>query len=274
MALSTSFGGTLDSISLDQLTLLLDDTTATGSLRLSNAEAVSAGFELALDSVNLDRYLAPQSQGEGSGTGSTEGTLIPVELLRDLDAQGQVQIEELQLSGLQLTDLRLSMNASDGRVELSPVSTALYRGTLDASANLSVAGTQPVASLDVNLSQVDLEPLMFDFMDASYISGRGNVSLALSGSGADSTAIQRSLSGNGSLQLQDGVLRGVDVASVLRQLETMIRSRRPGNLERGDQTAFESFSGTLTINDGVIATNDLLILSPGFQVTGGGYCER
>ncbi len=270
MALSSSFAGTLDSVTLEELTLSLDDTTVTGSVQVSNAEAVSASFELALDSFNLDRYLAPQNRDSASGAGSTEGTEIPVELLHNLDVQGQVQIQRLLLSGLQLTDLRLSMNASDGLVELAPVSTALYGGTLDASASLSVKGSQPLASLDIDLNEVDLEPLMFDFMDASYISGRGNVSLALNGSGADSSAIQRSLSGSGSLQLQDGVLRGVDVASVLRQLETMIRSRQPGNLERGDQTAFESFSGTLTIDDGVIATNDLLILSPGFQVTGRG----
>ncbi|MBT8147982.1 MAG: AsmA-like C-terminal region-containing protein, partial [Gammaproteobacteria bacterium] len=100
--------------------------------------------------------------------------------------------------------------------------------------------------------------------------GRGNVRLAVNGSGSDSNAIQRSLNGSGNVELQDGVFRGVDVAGVLRQLETMIRSRQPGSLQRGEQTAFESFSSTLAINSGVISTDDLLIQSPGFQVTGRG----
>ena len=158
--------------------------------------------------------------------------------MRNLDLERQLQIGQLVVSGLQASDLQVGVNASEGEIELAPVSTVLYRGTLDASATISVSGPEPVASLDIDLNQVDLEPLLLDLMDASYLSGRGNVRLAVNGSGSDSTAIQQSLNGNGSIELEDGVLKGVDVASVLRQLETMIRSRRPGSLARGEQTAF------------------------------------
>ena len=275
MALSSSFEGSLlegslDSVSLEDFSLLLDDTTVTGTMVLSNEEKISAGIELTVDRLNADRYLAPASQDAGAATASSTEAEIPVEQLRNLDLQGEVQVGQLVLSGLQLSELQLSMNVSDGVAELSPATTNLYQGTLDASATLSVTGAEPVASLDVGLSQVNLEPLLLDFMDASYVSGRGNVRLAVSGTGSNSTLIQQSLNGNGSIQLEDGVLRGVDVAGVLRQLETMIRSRQPGSLARGEQTAFESFSATLEINNGAINTDDLLILSPGFRVAGQG----
>jgi len=270
MAMSSLIEGSLDSLSLEEFSLLLDDTAVTGTMLLSINEKIAAGFELAVSTINVDRYLAPESQEGGSAAEPAKGTEIPVEQLRNLDIEGQVQIGQFVLSGLQLSETQLSMNVSDGIVELSPLTTSLYRGTLDASASLSVAGAEPVASIDIDLRQVDLEPLLFDLMDASYVSGRGNVRLVVNGSGFNSTAIQQSLNGNGSVQLEDGVLKGVDVAAVLRQVETMIRSRQPGSLERGAQTAFESFSSTLAINNGVISSNDLLILSPGFQVTGQG----
>ncbi len=88
--------------------------------------------------------------------------------------------------------------------------------------------------------------------------------------GSDTLSLRQGLTGTGHVNLEDGVLRGVDVASVLTQLETMLRSRRAGQFTRGEQTAFDSFTATLLFDNGVINSNDLLIKSPGFQVTGRG----
>src|SRR5690606_6796604 len=81
---------------------------------------------------------------------------------------------------------------------------------------------------------------------------------------------KRSLSGDGSIALENGVLNGVDVSRVLTQLETILRSRRVAEIQRGQQTPFDTFTATLAINNGVIASNNLLLRSPGFQVTGSG----
>jgi AsmA protein len=162
------------------------------------------------------------------------------------------------------------VDAANGQLSLAPVSTNLYEGAFEGAVRLSVAEATPVARIEADLQRVNLEPLLADLMDASYVTGRGNVQLALTGRGEDADAIKRSLGGNGRIQLEDGILRGVDVAGVLTQLETMIRSRRPGNLQRGEQTAFDTFGASLAVQDGVITTNDLMIKSPGFQVAGRG----
>jgi len=50
----------------------------------------------------------------------------------------------------------------------------------------------------------------------------------------------------------------------------MIRSRQLANIPQGGQTPFESFAATLAVDNGVVASNDLLIKAPGWQVNGAG----
>ena len=107
-------------------------------------------------------------------------------------------------------------------------------------------------------------------MDASYVSGSGDIQLSLSGRGSDTATIKRNLNGNGSLALQDGVLEGVDVGSVLNQVEAMIREQRPRTIVRGERTPFDNFTATIKVNNGIVTSNDLLIESSGFDVSGRG----
>jgi hypothetical protein len=50
----------------------------------------------------------------------------------------------------------------------------------------------------------------------------------------------------------------------------MIESKRPMEIDRGVETPFDTFTSTLDINNGVIASNDLMIKAPGLQVAGKG----
>jgi AsmA protein len=120
------------------------------------------------------------------------------------------------------------------------------------------------------LSSINLGPLLQDFMDATYLTGTGNIQLGLTGQGADITSIKRNLNGSGSIALEDGVLTGVDVGAVLGSIETMIRGKRVVALPEGGETPFNNFSSTLAIQNGIVNSNDLLIEAPGWKVNGAG----
>lgn len=262
--------GSTNRIALEELRLVLDDTSLTGNLSIDSVDPPSAGFALEIDRFDADRYLPPaQTQAATAPGGDAPGEL-PVEQLRELTLLGELQVGELTVAGLNLQGVSLTVNATGGDLNLAPLAAELYRGSFEGAAELSVNGPEPRVSLDANLRGVDLEPLLADLLDATYLTGRGTVRLNLQGTGTDREALQRTLNGNGWLELENGVLNGVDVAAVLRQLETMIRRRQAAVLERGSQTAFDSFSGTLSIVNGVVTTNDILIQSPGFRVSGRG----
>ena len=272
LALSSNFSASADNMQLDNLTLALDDSTITGNLTLAGLDndlvPPASTFDLSVTSLNLDRYLEPEE--ESSVNNSVGNTPLPVDTLRNLNLKGQVRVEHLTYSNLNLDNLSLAINASDGELALAPINANLYQGSYTGDIRLSTGGSIPVASLDTRLENIYLAPLLRDFMDASYVSGTGDIRLNLAGRGEDTATIKRNLNGTGSMALHDGILEGVDVGSVLAQVETMIREQRPANIVRGERTPFDTFSASVEVQNGIVTTDDLLIESSGFDVSGRG----
>jgi len=268
----SDFSGSTDSLNLSNLDATLDDSRFAGELTLTEISTSIAtpdtNFALDVSTINLDRYLAPESESlEFDDIGNTE---LPVDTLRTLNIDGNINVGQLTYSGLKLENITLAINASDGQLTLGPITADLYEGSYSGDIRLSVSNDIPVASVDTSLTAINLAPLLQDFIDATYVSGTGNINLSLAGRGADTATIKRNLNGTGSLDLQDGVLQGVDVGSVLEQVERMIREQRPGTIARGQQTLFEHFSANINVESGIVSTNDLLIESSGFDVSGSG----
>jgi AsmA protein len=272
LAVNSDFSGTTDSLNLSSLDLTLDDSRFTGELALAgittSTTTPDTKFNLDVTAINLDRYLAPESENlESNDIGNTE---LPIDTLRTLNVDGNINVGQLTYSGLNLQNLSLAINAGEGLLALAPITAELYQGSYSGDIRLSVSNDIPVASVDTSLTAINLAPLLQDFMDASYVSGTGNISLSLTGRGTDTATIKRNLNGTGALGLQDGVLQGVDVGSVLEQVERMIREQRPGTIARGQETPFETFSANINVENGIVSTNDLLIESSGFDVSGSG----
>lgn len=269
VAAEADFVGTANSFNLNRLAMQLDDTTINGSVKLNDLTTMSGSFDIDIDTINADRYLPPPSETT-TAADTGEASPLPVDDLRKLNVEGSLDIKQLTISGLQMSDISVPLKAADGVIALSPLKANLYEGSFNGDINLNVTGAESVAKVNTTLTSINLAPLMKDFMDSTYVSGKGNIELALESRGNDSKTIKRNINGSGKLALTDGVLTGVDVGGSLTAVETMIRSRQLVNPPQGGQTPFENFSATLAIANGVVSSNDLLIKAPGWQLTGAG----
>jgi AsmA protein len=267
------FKGTGNSFGLDDFNLKLDDSQLTGMVDLRDLNTMAGSFKLDIDTIDVDRYLAPPAQGDASAAApSASGDdPLPVDSLKSLNVQGELNAGQFAISGLRLQDILVRINAANGDVALNPINATLYEGKFAGNIHLNVAGAEPMATVDTTLTGIDMAPLLKDFMDSTYLSGRGNVQLALTGRGASVNAIKRSLNGSGKIDLTDGVLNGIDVGDTLARVETMIRNRQLMQLnQQGGQTPFETFAATLAVQNGVVSTNDLTIAAPQWGITGNG----
>ena len=269
VGLQTRFRGSLDGIAAEELQLLLDDTTLEGNFSVENFEAPRIRFALNIDEINADRYL-PEPLDDAPPADTEEEVELPVDLLRGLNVEGNLDIARLTIMGLRLQNLSARANGANGELALSPLSMDLYRGRYEGNLALNVANELPQLSFDSTLNNVALEPLLVDFMDATFLTGTSDIRLELESSGPTVDSLIRNLNGSGNMAVSDGVLRGVNIGATLAQIEAMIRSQRLGSLNRGEETRFDQFSASLNITDGAIRSNDLEIRAPGFRVTGNG----
>ncbi len=268
VAFTSAFTGTSNSLNVDNLALTLDQSKLTGSLALTDLATMSGRFTVNIDSIDADRYLNPTVEETTAEPAPAEP--LPVDTLKTLNIQGAVNIGQLTISGLHMNDIVVELSAANGKIALNPIRANLYQGSFAGDIGLDVTGAEPVATVNTQLSTIALGPMVMDFMDANYLIGTGNITLALTGRGIDSTAIKSSLTGIGELGVTDGVLQGVDVDAVLRTVETMIRNQRVQPLPQGGTTAFEQFAGALAIDKGVVGSNNLAIKAKGWNVMGTG----
>jgi len=95
-------------ISLQAMTLELDDSTMVGSMSLPMSESGTLRFDLNVDAINLDGYMAPTEEGIGAAETEDSGDIeIPVDMIRALNASGSFKIDRALLSGMEFTNLQL-----------------------------------------------------------------------------------------------------------------------------------------------------------------------
>ena len=275
VSLSTAFDGSANHINVSKLALALDKTRLDGTASVTDFANPAIQFGINIDQINADSYLPPppqdgQSQPITPETAAGAAANLPIETLRSLNAKGDLKVGQLVISKAKMSDIVLTLNAKDGKINLAPVTANLYQGTYSGDISLEAAGEFPVISFKSALQGVQTEPLMTDFTGSSNVSGSGNIELVVTATGADTNALKRTLSGNGKIALENGLLRGVDVAKVLEQVEIMTESKRPMEIDRGIETPFDTFNSTLEITNGVVASNDLMIKAAGIQIFGKG----
>jgi AsmA protein len=277
LALNGSYSLKPQTIGLD-FSAKLDESTVKGKLGIGRGEQASYDFDLNVDKINLDRYLAssgkkPEAAKKDPSSDKPQPKKeedAPVDLsgLKGLNAKGQLQIGALQVQGLKLANLKTEVRAAQGRAEIGPHSASLYEGSL--SGNLGLDGNANRIALKETLSGIAVGPLLRDFAQQDRLEGKGNLTLDVTGSGATVNTIKRSLAGNAKLQLRDGAIKGINIGELLRKARSALGSQSGQATDAKDRTDFSELSASFTIKNGVAHNEDLEIKAPLFRIGGAG----
>ena len=261
-----------ESIDLSGLKLVLDDTTFTGSLSVPRSSRGTYRFDLAANSIDVNRYMAPPSEDSGGAAGDAESAPveIPVDLIRPINMRGSLKLSEALLGGLKFENVVLSLNATNGKLRLHPVSATLFEGTYNGDVNINVAGDTPVISVDEKVSDVQLKPLAAAMFAQDNINGAISGAFKLTGRGDDLAKIQRSLGGNMSFELKDGAWEGTDIWYELRRARALLKGEAAPEARKPPRTEFSAVTATGVVTDGVFRNEDLLAQLPFMRLTGNG----
>jgi len=261
-------------ISLQAMTLELDDSTMVGSLSLPLSESGTLRFDLNVDAINLDGYMAPTDGGIAAADAGDSGDIeIPVDMIRALNASGSFKIDRALLSGMEFTNLQLGLNSANGRLRLYPLSAELYDGTYNGDVQINAANDIPSISVNEKISGVNLASLAKSMFDQDNITGLINGSFVLSGRGQSVADIRQDLDGNMAFELVDGAWEGTDVWHELRAARAMFRQEPAPEPRLPARTEFTTVRASGTVTDGIFENNDLLAELPFLQITGSGIVD-
>lgn len=275
LTVDTAFSATTKSAALSELKILLDDTALTGKLAVEDFARQSLRFDLAVDAINLDRYLPPPSQTPPPTAGSAAvGTAeLPMELLRALDVAGNFRIGKLTASNLTSEEVRITVNAKGGRIRIHPASARLYGGSYSGDIGLDATGTEPAYALNEKLEKVQVGPLLKDLMGDDKLLGTANLEARLTARGNGPDAIRKTLSGKAAFTFTDGMVKGINVAQLLREASAKLKGEPVPKSDEANATDFSALGGSFTINNGVVDNRDLDARSPLLRVQGAGTAD-
>ena len=259
---------------LNNLKLQLDQSTLTGSAGMSG-QAVE--FALKLDQIDADRYLpppaarnpvAPQPSGK---PGEGDNAPLPLGKLDGFSAGGTLDIGKLKLKNLNLANAQFKLEAVKGAQKNINLGASLYGGTL-ASATRLGPGARPTLAQTLKLNSISAGPLLLDFMGKDYVSGTGNVAMDVTSAGGTVAELKRALNGNVSFALQNGAVKGFNLAQILRQGQALYGGQQPEQ-GGGQQTDFSSLSASGKITNGILRSDDLAAASPLLRLSGAGQVD-
>ena len=280
LALNGRYALKPESVALD-FTAKLDESTIKGKAAMARAKVAAYDFDLNIDKLNLDRYLAssekkqekPQEKKDepAKPAPKDKDADAPVDLsgLKGLNAKGRVEIGALQVQGLKLAAVKTEIRAADGRAEVGPHSANLYEGSL--SGNLTLDGNANRVTVKETLSNIAVGPLLRDFAQKDRLEGKGNVALDVNAAGKTVNALKSALAGSAKVNLKDGAIKGVDIGAILNKARSALGSQQAqaadGSKERTD---FSELNATFAIKNGVAHNDDLDVKAPLFRVSGAG----
>jgi len=262
-----------ESITLKKMKLMLDDSLMTGKLSLPITDTGAISFNLKVDTINLDRYMAPADSAATASDESGDDIEIPVDMIRSLNVDGSFRIDQAFLSGMEFTKIKLGLKGSDGKLRLKPLSAKLYEGTYKGDVRINAARKVPSISVNEKLKGVNLSALAKAALDQDNISGTINASFKLRGKGRNLAAIRKDLDGTMAFELIDGAWEGTDIWHDLRAARAMFRMEDAPRPKLPARTEFTAVSATGTVTDGIFKNDDLLIELPFIRLTGGGIVD-
>jgi AsmA protein len=272
-----SISGSLTSVParivFDNVKIALDGMNGSGDVTLTTTRARSyAKANLSLDRLDLNPYL-----GGGAGAKPAVGTIAPwsddaidASALKAIDADLAFAVDALNVGGLRIGRSVLDFAFSGGKLRANLKQMALYGGGGKGSVTLSGAGVAPEIGIDVALSGIRAEPLLTDAAGFNRLSGTGNMTLKLAGAGRSQRALMSSLDGTVAMKLEDGAIKGVNLAEIARTIQSALSRSAVGAAAKTD---FAELSATLAIKNGVGRNDDLRLLNPFVRLTGAGTVD-
>ncbi len=280
-ALKSQLTASADALKLANVDLKVDDSRLAGSIDIQNFASPALRFDLTLDKIDLDRYLAaapakPGSARDKSAPAAETPVELPLSTLRSLNIHGKFRIQDLKAMGLRSKEILVQIAARNGLIALGPNTAKLYSGSYRGETSVDVRGKTPVFRIDESLQQVQLGPLLKDMQLFDRFSGTGNVALKLGAQGFDADQIKRSLNGNASVAIQKGRIEGVDLHKFMKAVSGKEKGLEKAVKlvpQRGDFTDFAQLNATFQVANGFATNRDLALRTLDLTAGGRGFVD-
>lgn len=251
--------------------MTLDNTTARGAASIRTGGKTTILANLSVDDLDMASLTGGGQSTGGSNTAQTADTPIDLAMLRTIDAEISLNAGKIGYGKVVAGPVQAKLSIKNGVARLTLPNAGFYNGVVRANVVADGSKQLPGIDLDMKMEGVDALPLFKDAAEFTRVEGKLNAAVATRGTGRSTKQLTASLSGNANVLFTDGALRGIDVAKIVNNLQSIFISGYKAN--SSDRTEFSELSVSLNIENGVAKTDDVKLLGPLVRMTGAGQID-
>ncbi|AWM10731.1 AsmA family protein [Bradyrhizobium symbiodeficiens] len=226
--------------------------------------------KLDLDFQRLAVPLAKSPQGTAGQPWSDAP--INVAGLNYVDAQVRISANEAVIGDTRIAPLALDAKLAGGVLKAGTANLGAYGGQVSGEVILDATTGAPSFAMHSDLVGVRALPLLQGLAEFDRIDGKLQAKLALRSAGTSQRALMANMQGTAFVNFQDGAIRGINVAQMIRSLTSGTLSGWQDSQNAGQEqsTDLSQLSASFRIDKGQAVTTDLNLIGPLVRVTGAG----
>lgn len=179
-------------------------------------------------------------------------------------ATGKAAIERVKLGKLALEDARTTFRLERDTLTLDPFDFTAYGGRERGRVVVALGGAAASYSVRTSIRGLDVARALRATTEMKdVLAGRAELAGDLRGRGHSAEEVERTVSGTVKLSVTDGVIRNFPILAALDRALGITEST-------GNDTRFESLSGTATVGGGKARTSDLTVRAGELTLAGAG----
>lgn len=260
----------------------LDDTTIQGKASAVTGAVQVIRAELALDAIDVDRYLPPEGDkgkapeksappatakdGKDGKAPPQDGTAEAKKSLRTIDADVTFKAGRLVAAKVPMTNVLVRLVADKGLVRINPLQLNLGGGAVNGDITADTRAEATRSRIVTTVKGVEVGELQQAALGKRHLSARTDVKTDLTATGDDWNAAKHTLAGTASLAMTQGTIHGFQlIPEGIKGAE----SKRAGSSGQ----KFDSLTASIRADKGVVGNKDLKFVSPGIGATGAGTAD-
>jgi len=289
LRLHAKVAGGLDKAKISNLEVGIGSTTVSGPVEISfDGPRPKIVAKLDAGPIDVDSFLPAGDPSGGEGKPRPRGQAVtginsrwstaPLDLagLKSADADLTLASAALTSGQYRIESAKLTSTLSNGTLDITGLTGKLLDGNLKLSGRLEASG-EPAANFDLNLDGANLGEAGLKIGAVRLIKGSLSATASLSAHGASEAAFVRALNGSGSLKVQDGTLRGIDLSAMSDRVAKLDRTvdllALAAIATSGGESQVKSLAGSFTLKNGVGENKDLTIETDGASGKGAGTLD-
>jgi AsmA protein len=191
--------------------------------------------------------------------------------LNYVDAQVKISAAQIDWADAQFAPAAIEATLAGGVLKASVTNLGAYGGQATGEVIVDASTGNPTYQMHCDLVGVRALPLLTSLAAFDKLDGKMQAKIAARSAGASQHAIMSNMAGTAFVIFQDGAIRGLNVAQMIRSLTASTLNGWQGQQEQA--TDLTQLAASFKIDHGQATTTDLNLVGPLVKVTGVGTID-